>query len=1457
LRTYTDASLNLKSSITYVDLSVNALRTYADSSLNLKSSITYVDSSLNALRTYIDSSLNLKSSIEYVDSSVNILRSYADSSLNLKSSISYVDASLNLKAPIASPTFTGTAIIPTANITILNAIGDSSLNGNVTIGRDLTIHGRLNVQNYTNQNIINTTTTNYQLIISEDLSLNGRLVASGDVSLNSDLYIKNVNGNVQSVLNDLINRTTNITTDANNEIVISSNIIPSSANTISLGSATMPFNSLYINTNTLYFTSGNTQASLSYNREKKSLDITSDNVTTTTVDITYVDASLNLKSSIQYVDSSLNALRSYADSSLNLKSSITYVDSSLNSLRTYIDSSLNLKSSITYVDSSLNALRTYTDSSLNLKSSITYVDSSLNILRTYTDSSLNLKSSIEYVDSSLNTLRTYTDSSLNLKATIASPTFTGEATIPTANITTLNTIGDSSMNGNVIIGKDLSLNGSLYVVGDSSFNGNLYIAGTLTAANYAANSIPSSAIIGGVSSSNSSGDFTTNGNLFVKYDSSMNGNVVIGKDLTINGRLNVQANTIPANAIIGGVSTSSSAGDFTANGNLTATGTITGNIVNTASTTSTTNDTWLLTNIMNAPPGVVFGNVVSTSTYIYIPWTYPSQTNIGLVSTYVPVISAVNANVYGNTSVGSFSNNVLTNQTGNQYINNYSISSNPNSYTSLNNSPITGIILSKSAIAGTSGSTDLTPNTVCRVPFPQDNGNSYTGTNYRNAFVYYNSSITSLISSPNPTFTLYYTNNKSTYNSSLVNFSIFLSTGTPSAPGTPSQTSNTSSSITISYTAPTAGDSNNPTIATPITNYKVTYQSTANSFRYGGFVSQSSNVETGNTSTTPTISSLYPDTTYTIFVQARNGDNASYGNVSANLTTAVTSSISPSISGGFSTTLTFSPTNYSAKLISTSSSISNLILSNSSLTSGTNTFAVHELSNRGNLGNSTPVSLSLAVSGARTIAGPSVSVNNFPATNITGNTTNDLTIGTIATTDSYSATGSTGFYLQGSGTVTLGSTIFTPSNSQYTVTLTRTGATTQPRTYSFYYDTAGANPIVGSVTINKLNTTANTTTRQVSGVWVVYGTPTLDVSCSDLSNVGHYFYNNSQLLAYSSTTSGIISTSETTLTNVSAGITSGEITGNLTITKSALSYNTNSTFHIAIGVRATAYNIQNNTGYRDSTSIAAIVDPASQTLVYSTLQQSIGGSNLSSATAGYRIYSGVSSGSYEYRPDSLYSYNSSTYVNTAYGNSWDITSTNNSGIDATYELQIANGYFQTSISSTNGYKNYTSYYYGTSLNTVNYSSISTSGYRYATFAWRLTSVTGTGYNGIRFSFVNNSTTYFDSNSAYANSGNTKKIQLYYRVEDPTSSIPNLSKLSTAWIDGNYTPNTVNSSNYNTEGQSGLNTFSGSTNTIFNVILPYTINSTTVSVNPIIYCRIGLPMDVAYQFQYITATMTSS
>jgi hypothetical protein len=77
--------------------------------------------------------------------------------------------------------------------------GDASLNGNIVIGRNLTVLGNISVQNYTNQSIINTTTTNYQLIVSEDISLNGRLCVSSDTSLNANLFIGrdlSLNGNL-------------------------------------------------------------------------------------------------------------------------------------------------------------------------------------------------------------------------------------------------------------------------------------------------------------------------------------------------------------------------------------------------------------------------------------------------------------------------------------------------------------------------------------------------------------------------------------------------------------------------------------------------------------------------------------------------------------------------------------------------------------------------------------------------------------------------------------------------------------------------------------------------------------------------------------------------------------------------------------------------------------------------------------------------------------------------------------------------------------------------------------------------------------------------------------------------------------------------------------------------------------------------------------------------------------
>jgi hypothetical protein len=72
---------------------------------------------------------------------------------------------------------------------------DISLNGNLNIG------GNLSVSQFSSNKTI--TTTNYQLIVSEDLSLNGRLFVSSDASFGGNLWVggkTTLNGLVQTTI---------------------------------------------------------------------------------------------------------------------------------------------------------------------------------------------------------------------------------------------------------------------------------------------------------------------------------------------------------------------------------------------------------------------------------------------------------------------------------------------------------------------------------------------------------------------------------------------------------------------------------------------------------------------------------------------------------------------------------------------------------------------------------------------------------------------------------------------------------------------------------------------------------------------------------------------------------------------------------------------------------------------------------------------------------------------------------------------------------------------------------------------------------------------------------------------------------------------------------------------------------------------------------------------------------
>ena len=214
--------------------------------------------------------------------------------------------------------------------------------------------------------------------------------------------------------------------------------------------------------------------------------------------------------------------------------------------------------------------------------------------------------------------------------------------IPSSAIEGIQSIGqfdsdiDLSLNANLLLAGDASFNSNLYVNGNSTFKQQVDVCGNFYA-QYPADSIPSSAIIGGVGSS-SGFDATDNLNLNANFsvsgdtslnDVSMNGNVDISGDLLITGNLSVinQENTtinttvneytsivtedISLNGNLVVSANTLLQGDVSMNGNVDITGILTVNEY--VTNVSTTNQT-VYTDISNNGNLSVAGNATFSST---------------------------------------------------------------------------------------------------------------------------------------------------------------------------------------------------------------------------------------------------------------------------------------------------------------------------------------------------------------------------------------------------------------------------------------------------------------------------------------------------------------------------------------------------------------------------------------------------------------------------------------------------------------------------------------------------------------------------------------------------------------------------------------------------------------------------------------------------------------------------
>ena len=201
---------------------------------------------------------------------------------------------------------------------------DVSFNKNLYVKENLIVDGNVSLKQYNNEYIVNTHTTNYDLIVAEDLSVNGNLFINNDTSLNGDLYVAGsiagtlttpAQSNITSVgtltslalsghITPNAHGTINIGTDSlkfneihgvtaslntinvggdlslNNrlfvggDVSLAGNLLPSAANTYSLGSSTYPFASVYVYQSSIHFIDGdNNDNIISIDSDEGTIDI--------------------------------------------------------------------------------------------------------------------------------------------------------------------------------------------------------------------------------------------------------------------------------------------------------------------------------------------------------------------------------------------------------------------------------------------------------------------------------------------------------------------------------------------------------------------------------------------------------------------------------------------------------------------------------------------------------------------------------------------------------------------------------------------------------------------------------------------------------------------------------------------------------------------------------------------------------------------------------------------------------------------------------------------------------------------------------------------------------------------------------------------------------------------------------------------------------------------------------
>ena len=881
------------------------------------------------------------------------------------------------------------------------------------------------------------------------------------------------------------------------------------------------------------------------------------------------------------------------------------------------------------------------------------------------------------------------------------------------------------------------------------------------------------------------------------------------------------------------------------------------------STPTVTYDSWLLANMIGAPPAVESLVLDSfTTTDVYITFSYPSQMYSGLSqSGLLPYINNMFVNLYksGDTLT---SLNGVTGSTGLQ----------ANTFGASN------------FIAQT---TPVDPTNVVQCINVTKSTSKPSGLGTYKTLKSYTIPYTSLTAGQFATFYMWYANNNPTKNVSSIHFTYKGASNPTQVTGLTITPSATSQSITITFTGSSAIDSGDP-LSTANINYAISYKSIdgTNTRRFGGTISTGDvNGQTigptgtaGGAQIQTNTASIYPDTAYYVTVNASNtslGAGSYTGTTETSIQTTGPAPPAPqtSSSGALSTNV------LSAKSVFSGLTVSNLLKTkNSHLPSLTTSFNIHNsYESRGYTGPNALVNFTSNLSGPVGIIGPSASIYGFSGTyNYPGISQNGINLSFTPPVDTGSEiNGTNGYYLKTDTTmsITNASNIVASSN-QYTMCVTGTyssgnGVPASAAT-TFYYDGETGTNGTSSISSQPAISIASAVTGAVCGINVVTNI-SFNIGVTGVTGIGQYFYNagNNGIISYAPTGSAPLPAlsftppRETGLSNLTSGTGANGFNTPISFSRnpiSLLGIASSQYYAGPVGVLVTPYNIDNKNGSAiSSNTFPLIFDPLSVANKSSYRMCSVNAGNEavsydSSSTSGSRndIFANVTT---------FLTYDNAVLID---GSA--------SSTSYTKEALYTNG---TYVSNGSGFRDYTSFSYNSN---VNYSSINniTITHRYVTYKWPISSYI-TPFNTISFTLSNLTNYNRTNNSIYYGNGNdpANRMIFFYRFEDSTDDTTKTNwkdggQISTPWIDGNYfasssnaptgasAPNSGNANNVYFTPCGGTSSSAGN---VLVVKLPYSINSTvqTKSDNMSLYCRVGLPTSVSFttSFKDITYTLSTS